>query len=244
MDIAYPIRGVRASGPDPLRWSLRTAYQHLPVDRVFIAGARRPGWLKPHERIVFIETAQARTKHDNIGENLRAVLGSEISEEFVWLNDDFFLLSDFDEIPLWARRQSLREKVEALRPDIGSPDNQAYVKGMRAQLGILSEWGFDDPICAELHVPIPLARTRAEEILDRVEREFPEHELGHFRALYGAGLPAELRDDVKVKSHTQELSENADLVSTSPVSWNVGNVGKQIRGKYWRRAPWESKSRE
>lgn len=237
VDVAFPTkRNYRASGSDPLRWALRCLSQHLEHDRVFIVGDL-PSWVEPTS-VVHIPVVQDATKFVNIGRNIRAAAGSEISDRFLWMNDDFFLLEDVEEVPLYCRHRSFREVVQGLHDEAGDANHRAYCIGMRGQLEILERWGFTEPHCTDLHVPIPLERGLLLEVLDRASHE-PGHELGHFRALYGAGLDAEPMMDVKLRHHRDMPREGAWVTSTNPVAWEVGDAGKMIRRRYHRPSPYE-----
>jgi hypothetical protein len=208
------------------------------VERVFIIG-HLPPKISP-DRVEFIPTPQEGTKFANIGENLEAVMESHISEEFIWLNDDFMLLEDFTgPMPVWARELPMREHIERLHPGIGSAEHRAFVLGLITQFEILLEWGFDDPMCADLHLPIPLEKLRLKAITSRVWAEYPLLERGHFRALYGAGLELEPVADVKHSAHRGFPEAVRGWVSSSPVAWNVGELGRVIRKRYWRPSRWE-----
>lgn len=243
MDLVIPIRPGGRNGPEPVQWLLRTYEHHWEaIDRVFIVG-HLPRNLDPSE-VIHIPTDQHRTKFENVGENLEATLRSEeLGEEFIWANDDMFLIEDLEEpLPLYRRPIPYREVVAEWEAQ-GPPEHRAYVIGMKAQLEILEDWGYSDPICTELHVPIPIDRSRLTAITDRAWKEYPELERGHFRGIYG-GTFTEKESvpmaDVKHRPHRGGIpAKGARWISTSPVSWNIGEVGKWIRRKYWRKSRWE-----
>src|SRR5690606_40521058 len=122
--------------------------------------------------------------------------------DFIWMNDDFFFHQNRATVPL-SHREPIGETWERLggasRP-AGSFEHQNFIAGMLSQVRVLREWGFPDdtPNC-DMHVPIVLNKTRLKEVLDRVGASHPKHPVGHFRALYGAGLSSERLADPKIK---------------------------------------------
>lgn len=229
MDVAYPL-AVKRPRPDPMIYSLRTLWHHVGVDRVFVAGGKPLMLDYDFGEVYHLPVPEAYDKWKHIGQNLEAVLASDISEDFLWMNDDFFVTQDAPEIPLYSFR-TIRDRVDY--------DKTAeWHRGMKSQYEILKAWGYpDDTPCTDLHVPIVLNKTRLKDLLDRVKAEFPDHPIGHFRMLYGAGLEATPIQDHKIKS--QDLPDPSwTFISTNPNSWK-GPTGKLIRDRYWRKSPWE-----
>lgn len=235
MDIAYPAREGRRRH-DPLVYSLRTVYHHLSVDRVYIAG-ELPREIDP-SKVVHIPTDQSADKFTNIGRNLMAVLESDISEQFIWMNDDFFFLTDHpDGFPLYDRG-SMLAYCQQLNPTPEGEHNE-FVSGMWGQYQIMRAWGHGEDVKAtELHVPIPLDKTELKHTIDRMSTEFPDHPIGHFRAVYGAGKESTTIPDVKLKRADQMLVPGSPFISTSDAAWK-GKAGDWIRALYWRKSPWE-----
>lgn len=207
------------------------------MGRVILVGSL-PDWAHPGE-VELIPTYQVYGKFWNIGINLLAVLASDVSDQFIWLNDDFFLLHTLDTIPL-TNKGPWDAVVENLGEPNGTKEHQEYVRGFRSQRDILRTWRFDTSTepCTDLHTPFPVHKDRMVDVLTRVRREHPEHPVGHFRGLYGAGLQSSYMADVKIK-HSERLPE-ADwwTVSTSLTSWN-GVCGEFLRDTFSSKSRWE-----
>lgn len=240
MDVAYPLRHKRPGRYDPLVWSLRSLV-HIPHDRVFLAG----GFAKEVDptKVIHIPVADYGEKWTNAAANLRAVLESDISEDFIWMNDDFFFHQDMKTVPLY-HRETIGETWERLGGDgrpKGSFEHQNFVAGMLSQVRVLRDWGFSDdtPNC-DLHVPIVLNKTRLKEVLDYVKASHPKHPVGHFRALYGAGLSSERLADPKIKKIDRMPSPSWPFISSNEGSFRSGAVGKYVRFRYWQPSPYEA----
>lgn len=241
MDWAFPV-GPR--GSETLRFALRALDYFGPVaqlDRVFVAGVLPP-YLDP-DRVVHVDTIQGDgSKYVNSETNLRAVLEAGISDEFVWCDDDVFLWTHHDDIPLFSRGP-IGPFVDELwrgKERAGAPAHQEWARAQREQRALLGEWAgesVDGWPHLELHAPMRLQRTLVKEILDR--RDGSTSSLrGHWRMLYAIHrLPAVVIADRKLRGHQSPTPEDR-LVSMSPEVWG-GRGGASIRDRFWRRSRWE-----
>lgn len=93
MDVFYPLRSGASKHQDmELRYSLRSIEKHLKgFDRVFIATPKLPEWLTN------VEHLPMNDEYTDADYNImRKVYRAErISEDFLFMNDDHFLLQDF-----------------------------------------------------------------------------------------------------------------------------------------------------
>lgn len=250
MDVAYPV-GRQRRNPDQLIWSIRSVCRHFPVDRIFIAGQALPPGLDPDcERLVFLKTEQTQTKFWNIGENLEAVLNSDISHRFLWMNDDFFFLQSFgeDSLPIWVRNSPFDVFCHRLARSVQdrprSDEYRAYVNGMIGQRAILARHGIStkELTNTDAHTPIMLEKTWASGLVSWLKRDYPKHPTGHFRALYGwggaVGEVTVLRDP-KIMNVVKLPEPGVPLVSTNDKSWVQGKVGEWLRERFDVPSPFE-----
>ena len=216
---------------------LRTVYHHLPqVDRVVIVG-HCPPWARPD---VWIHSPNTASKFTNIGRHLDAALRSpDVSDEFVWTNDDIFLLCDLEELPVYARG-TIEAHAAAYSGEVGGTvELQAFADGIRRQAALAKLWGYDPAttLNADCHTPIPVEKDRLARVIARRNEDDPAIEGGHFRMLYGLTEACVEVDDPKVRG--DELPAEGDVVvSTTTRSWE-GPCGERIRNLYWRASPWE-----
>lgn len=237
MDLVVPLREHTRQGPNPARWMLRTVHHHLPqVDRVVIVGDL-PDWAEPD---VWIPSRNDRPKFTNIGNHLeRALRARDVSDEFIWTNDDIFLLADLTPMPVYARGP-IDPYAANLKPDQGHADHRAFIDGIRRQAALAKLWGYDPAatLNADCHAPIPLEKDRLAAVLERRDQDDPAIEAGHFRMIYGLGLEATVIKDPKVRGDAVPDDDRV-IVSTSTRSWE-GPCGDRIRNLYWRPSPWET----
>ena len=93
-DILYAVRHGEVNAA--LRLSLRSL-GNLPHRRVFIAGFC-PQWVRG---VTVIETPRRANKFDSIEENVRRGLRHpEIGDEVVYMNDDFYITTPIDAVPV------------------------------------------------------------------------------------------------------------------------------------------------
>jgi len=227
MDIVYPLK--RSAGPDDeLRYSLRSL-QNLPHGRVFLVGGR-PAWAKNVEHI---GTDRKHTKYKDAGNNIVAACRSrEVSDPFILMNDDFFVMEPIREVPV-LNRGKVRDVLRLYETRIGF---SKYIAGMRNTLDQLADYGYDDPLSFELHVPIVIHKDtymQTRELRTRVDT-------WHIRTAYGAvmGLEGTTIRDVKVNEAFESVRPGP-FASTSDRSFRQGMAGFQVRSKFRRPSPYE-----
>lgn len=236
MDLAVPVRVYdNWFQAEVLKYSLRTVWHHMPqVERVFVIGYL-PGFLDAG-KVTYLHTTQDGDKFANTDKAIRAVLESDISEDFIWSNDDIFCLRDCpDPFPVFAWR-SIEERVRGLSLGVRA-DHNLFVEGMMRQYHLALRWGYKPTApCVDLHVPLLVNKTRLKEVLDRRDADDPG--LTQWRMLYGLGERKVTRiEDNKVRAaHLPDISDL--FCSTTPASWR-NKTGEYLRNRYWRASVWE-----
>lgn len=236
MDVVCPV-GSRRAGLDQLVWAARSWMEFLPDPRLILVGSVCPPGLKPD---VFVKTGQRRSKFWNIGENLEAAVNSDqVADEFVWMNDDFFLLEPMPVVPLTGRNGSWDEVVDWLGPVRGTYDFRRYISGFRQQRDLIGSWGFDTSreVCGDAHTPIWLEKQRVVDVQTAAREGDPYLESGHFKGLYAAGLDPVRVTDPKVKK--VDVVPSGWMVSTSEKSWLFGAAGEWLRTRFAVGSGWE-----
>lgn len=92
MDVLYYIGGGSRLNNDELRFSLRSLEKHCKdVDRVWIVG-NKPAFLK---NVEYLWVEDKYKWYTNAFMKTKAAIDAGISDEFLLMNDDFFMLDDF-----------------------------------------------------------------------------------------------------------------------------------------------------
>ena len=165
MDLVYICRN---GENEELRYSIRSAVKNLPHDKIWVVGGK-PSWYTGN----YIQVNQTRNKYSNARENLKALADSEeISESFVLMNDDFYILNKIDSIP-YMHSKTLDEKIKA-REDLFS--GNSYNKLLRETIRSVSRKVEGPVIDYELHVPMVMEKNKLSHVLKFT---------GLWRSIYG-----------------------------------------------------------
>lgn len=243
-DVVVPVRPGKHDEPDSLRYALRTIWHHLDVGKIWIVG-HHPSWLD--SSVGHIPSAQRTQMYRNVNEphlkfqnqeaNLRAVMASEVSEDFLWWSDDFFVLRDTSTDIPYFHRGSLRDYLDTLPAKHGWGE---YAEGLGFCLKLLEAWGYPHPDAYNVHMPLPVNKTNLIEVMEMAWAEGLQG--GWLRPIYpvvcGDDHPHVEVTDPKIKNPNELPDLNQIWVSCDPGSWR-GALGQYIRNRYWRTAPWE-----
>jgi len=155
MDCVYICR---AGQNEELRYSVRSVYENYPHENIWVVGGR-PAWYIGN----YVRIPATSTKYKNAIQNLRAVVhNNDISDSFVLMNDDFYVLEKRDS-PEIFHGGYLRKKVEEYQ--------KVYPKSSYTRLltntlsGLISRCGIKDPLDYELHVPMQMDKKGLSEVL-------------------------------------------------------------------------------
>lgn len=195
---------------EELRYSIRSVETNFPKGRVWVVGGK-PSWYIGN----YIPVENASTKQLNAIKNLFTITESEdISENFVLMNDDFFIINPVSDIKTY-HGGNLMDKIKLRReitPTSKYPD--LLLKAYRA----LQRRGIVDILDYELHVPMPMTKAGLREAL----------EMGtQWRSTYGNlyGVGGELAEDVKVygSGDLLEVTYDIDFLKSDYVSTDDGS---------------------
>lgn len=119
MDIVIPLHEWSGTKNAELKYALRSFEKFLPkTDRLILIGFK-PDWITNATLIPFRDDPQPAFREANIFLKLQQYLktiGSE-QEEFIYTNDDHFLLKPFDPRPPYPHKGTLLESFNKRRPD-------------------------------------------------------------------------------------------------------------------------------
>ncbi|MGF0163056.1 hypothetical protein ACQRET_03300 [Streptomyces koyangensis] len=216
-DIVVPVREGVIN--EQLRYALRSWVTNLPHRRVWLIGSR-PSWATGVEHI---RTRQVGTKYANTTAAMEAAcLHPEISDPFIYCNDDFFVLRRLTSVPVLHRGP-----VSEVERYYASRGNGRYLRGLRETRDLLVDLGHPDPLSYELHVPMPVGKQGMLAAL-----EAGRHlDVLHKRTAYGvlAGIGGKRMADVKVITGAPGFDKASGYVSTMPDTFARGAVGGFLR---------------
>lgn len=135
---------------EELRYSIRSLEASLPDVKVWLVGGM-PSWYTGNH----IRVYQHGSKYKNARKNLNAIFRSpQISEHFVLMNDDFYVLKQMEEVP-YFHSGPLENKINRYK-DLNI--NSSYLRQLENTQKYLISMGISNPLDYELHVPMPMSK--------------------------------------------------------------------------------------
>ena len=153
---------VSRPGPnEELRYSMRSIVENLPHKAVWVIAENPPVWL---DRSIVIEPPpRCSSKSINTTAAIRAACHDQrISDPFVLVNDDFYLLDILPDLPNMHRGQ-LSEIAKAIEEN---HPRTPWASGANATFTKLRSLGHTDPMCYETHTPLIIHKAPMLEALD------------------------------------------------------------------------------
>ena len=222
-DVVYVVRPGENNAE--LRWSLRSL-SNLPHGRVWIAGYM-PKWVTGAGHIPAPTMPRGRSQAKA---NLRAACEQpEVSDSFVYMCDDVFLMQPMDNLPAMHRGPV----ADILR---SSSMASSYLRALDKTRQVLADRGITDPLMYDLHGPMLVTKRGMLEALDLCATA-----LMHELTLYGNlnRIGGERRHNYKVRRQ-QHGWESWPFLSTNDSSFAGQPVGRFIRSRFDGMSPYEA----
>lgn len=215
------------------RYSLRSL-ENLPHGKVFVVGYK-PTWCT--EDVLEIEKPDylpQETKYIKSTMNLIAAMDDpRLSEDFVLMNDDFFIMEPIEYVPV-LHRESLVKMIDWYYK---KHQNSPYTQGLLRVFKRLEVMGINDALSYELHVPMVFNKTKFREILEM------SMELEGFgkRTLYGNihDIGGDYFADVKFTNQLRPIEPFMPFVSTDEGSFTYHPIGEHLRQKFQKPSKYE-----
>ena len=155
MDIVYLVKDCYLN--EELTYSLRSL-KNIPHDKVFIVGGF-PTNLK-RESLVHIPVLQGNNKYRNTTNNLKHICSNKaISEDFILMNDDFFILKPVVPEELNLCRGYIDDVICEYVRRYGEFYSQ-YIREMKQAKIFLEDLGIKKPLSYELHIPMVINKQK------------------------------------------------------------------------------------
>jgi len=223
IDVVYIVK--EDENNEELRYSLRSL-DNLPHRKVFVVGYK-PSWVKNVDHIPITQSGQ---KYENVSHTgvFRTVCGnSNVSNDFILMNDDFFIINKINNLPAYRRDHSIEYWIKHYK-DSGS--NGPYIKTMINTEVFLKQLGFSQIDSYELHVPMVYNK---EKYL-ALRSMYPNNKSLQMRTLYGNfyHLGGKRIEDVKVFNGKMGFSKESSFLSSLDETFENGEVGRFIRSLF------------
>ena len=155
MDLVYICR---SGDNEELRYSIRSAVKNLKFDNLWVVGGK-PEWYVGN----YLEVTQNKSKYTNARNNLRAICSSsEISDSFILMNDDFYIINKVGDVP-YMHGGKLLNKISTYEELTGET---RYVLMLKKTFANLSRKFGNDVLDYELHVPMIMEKEKLLKIID------------------------------------------------------------------------------
>lgn len=203
MDYVYICR---SGENEELRYSLRSLEQNMPSGKVWIIG-NRPIWYIGN--LIYVKDIGG--KFDNIRNCIEiAANNSEISDNFILMNDDFFALKKINKMPI-LHGGLLKDKIKRYK-ELRMPSK--YIKLLELTYQQLVQNNILDPIDYDIHVPMEMNKNKLKESM-RIAY-FPRSAYGNFANVGGLQI-----QDVKIYgTEKKQLDSNTiNFISTEDRSF-------------------------
>lgn len=211
MDFVYICR---SGDNEELRYSIRSVVSSFPDASIWVVGGK-PDWYTGK----YIDVSQNNNKYTNAINNLSAICKSnEISDSFILMNDDFFIVKKIDSVDAF-HGGLLSEKIDRYIKLTGS---SMYIKKLMLTNERLKESGINNALDYELHVPMIMKKNN----LLMIIKKYPSC---LWRSMYGNlfNVGGKKIDDVKVyvnKKHlnrSKAITNDSVFISTEDLSFNL-----------------------
>jgi hypothetical protein len=189
MDYVYVCRD---GDNEELRYSIRSIEKNMPEGKIWVIGGK-PDWYTGN----FVHVEQTKKSYANVREQLRVACATEkISDDFVLMNDDFFVINPVKEIPTWYTG-TLVDRIRSLQ-QIKS-QNAGYLRLLILSNNVIRRTGVADPLDYELHTPMIMNKEKLLPIL---------HSTALWRSYYGNKYNVGGTKHSDVKVHSKDVLED------------------------------------
>lgn len=226
-DIVYTTRP--GNNNRELRMSLRSL-KNLPHRNVVIVGQDHD-WAT---NVIKIKNPRTHTAWEHSLSNYELACNDErVSDNFYLFNDDFFILTGLQEMPV-HHRGPVKRIIE--RYDKAKYDTR-YIQGMRDTVRLLKKFGISDPISYELHVPLLVNKEKFKQalVLSKQIEGFGKRTIyGNLNNIGGTQI-----QDVKVTLKRRGRAELSPYISTDDDSFIILGIYKKLQKQFPERSKYE-----
>jgi hypothetical protein len=202
----------RSGDNEELRYSIRSVIRSFPEAHIWVVGGK-PTWYKGN----YIEVEQNQDKYTNALNNIIAICNSkEISESFIFMNDDFFILKSFD-LQETFHGGLLIDKISKYKMITRS---SKYITKLESTNRMLAQQGIENILDYELHVPIRLEKSKLEHIITNHPNFLWRSTYGNIYKIGGTQIKdVKVYSDPLYSSRSSKITEDSIFISTHDQSF-------------------------
>jgi len=199
MDFVYICRD---GENEELRYSIRSVVYSFPEANIWVVGGK-PKWYTGN----YVNVKQDHNKYTNAINNITTICNTQdISNNFILMNDDFFIIKKINTIDYFYSGKLL-DKIDKYVKATGS---SMYIKKLILTNTRLIEKGINRALDYELHVPMPMEKDKLLTII----KKYPNC---LWRSMYGNifNVSGSQIEDVKVYTNKRHLSRSNEITEKS-----------------------------
>jgi hypothetical protein len=215
-----------------LACSIRSVVKNANPRNIVITGYK-PRWI--NDKAIFLRRNQVMSpsmnKYFQSAQNtLLACYDDRISDKFVLMNDDFFIMRPVKEIGYYYRAE-LKTVIEVYSRNF---PRSPYLRGMKTTYQLLRSMGIDNPLSYELHVPMVYEKQKRIDLLKIQEPYMRRGEAIHTRTLYGNiyEVGGERMLDCKIVRKQDKWHPSWTFLSTEERTFNTLAAGRYVQQQF------------
>jgi hypothetical protein len=192
---------------EELRYSLRSACQHLPHRKLVVVG-HAPPWLTGAETLWCADRWHMPVRN-TLKKLELAVESGMLGDRFVLWNDDFYLLAPWDPDAPALAAGTLRQRIAA-----GGPCTPDHEQLLRETLRMLDAAELPEPLNHDVHRPLVMETAKVLAMLDRFGRA-SVRTVYAWRSAYAAlhGIASGLAPNTKQRHRFHAPAPGTDVLS-------------------------------
>jgi len=229
MDLVYILGKQSFWQNQEIKFSLRSAEKYLKFDRVFIIG-KKPEFF--NDKVIEIPANDDKGhKYFNVASKIGLMLqNKEISENFIYMNDDFFILQDYEKIPYYYTK-TLEYWTENWKANKGK-----YYKKLLEIYKVFPEGKF-----FEIHFPIIYNKKKALKIYKKYNLSIVAVMMrSYYCNEYISEIKSEKTKDYKIYTYDHFMAyKNAPFISTTNDSIMISELKNFIISRFGKKSTYE-----
>lgn len=236
VDIVYIYK--QQGNGEELKYSIRSVEKNFPYRKIWVIGDKKPQWAS--EELNFIKyNPYSLTRYEDVNRKLlKATITPEVSEEFFFFNDDFFIMNPIKSEKFYAEYDGLlSDKIKNITQTRDNIDYQ-YLESLIKCDDILGEMSLNARNF-ELHRPIRFQKDKLKKLLEKFPYSPCRRTL--YAEMFGYEKPEYIRKskDYKIYGLKDKINLTKDIISTSNISF-MGQAGKIIKQYFPERSKYEN----
>lgn len=147
----------RTGDNEELRYSIRSVVKNTENPNIWVVGGK-PSWYQGN----YIKTDQRSDKYKNVIGSLKAIVrNNDIPEDFILMNDDFYIIKPIDRIQTYHGGM-FDTKIDLFAKNA---KNSYYTSILKNTSKRLKDAGIENPLDYALHVPMELNKEKLSTVI-------------------------------------------------------------------------------